>query len=471
MHNGINLEKKESFTIQCALVSVVRSTPWNTFWFLFVLLLSGCNDEERNAGFQVVPIRNNGPGDRAQSYVAFIPPTQKELFPVLLFLHGHGEKGSDGLFQISNNFGQSVWRRRNQFPFLVVCPQCPTGYEWEATGPNGTHAIESLNDAIRKFRGDPQRIFIAGVSSGAGGAMEIYSSNPDRFAGILLCSSGVGGESALVPTTALPIRNLVNKYDRPGLLSETESSKLKWIKGGHSPSVSVIEGSSTLPHNAWDESYDSPVNFAWMLSSAQLGRSDAPANFQLLSSEQILKTWNHSSANQWNSADSNELCSEPSEEQSYLRSPFFNGDAEIHFEVFLKSTSSVQLQVRCDQPDAIPNFGEAIELVLELPDSGTGGVLNDNGDWIAPLEPAAQRALLEGWNEIRIKKRSNMLTVELCLWPTIQIQGLKISSGIQWAFLNGSSATRVRNVRIYSLEQKKPSVESTQQKSKAVIDP
>jgi len=86
-----------------------------------------------------------------------------------VFLHGHREKGNDGLFQISNNFGKSVWRSRNKFPFLAVCPQCPIGYEWDSDGPNGRHAIECLSDAIRRFKGDPNRVFIAGISSEADG--------------------------------------------------------------------------------------------------------------------------------------------------------------------------------------------------------------------------------------------------------------------------------------------------------------
>ena len=425
-----------------------RFSPRKVCSFCFLLVVVGCDPASNKEGFQVVPIYNQGPGQRAQNYIAFVPSTQSESFPVLLFLHGHGEKGSDGLFQISNNFGQSVWRRRNQFPFLAVCPQCPIGYEWEADGPNGTHAIECLSDAIRRFKGDPKRVFIAGISSGANGAMDLFSSNPHRFAGILLCSSGVGGDLAFVPSTNLPIRSLVNKYDRVELLRETNVSKLKWMNAGLSPSVSIIQGSRTLPHNAWDETYDSPVSLAWLLQSTRAIGNNAPLGFQLLPSLQVLKSWNQSSSNLWKSIESDELFGEPSDEESYLRSPFQHGDAEIHFEFFLEPKTKVQLQVRCETPDAIPGFGSAIDLVLELPESGTGGVRNENGDWIALLDSAAQHALLEGWNEVRIKRDSRNLTVTVGLWPTIQIDGLKVESGVQWSILNGTSGTRVRNIRI-----------------------
>ncbi|MFG0261790.1 MAG: hypothetical protein ACF788_05305, partial [Novipirellula sp. JB048] len=84
-----------------------------------ILLLPGC---DQSTGFQVVPLANQFNASGPQRYVAFVPESQSEqtLLPVLLFLNGVGENGNDGLFQLSNNFGQDIWRRRNQLPMLIV---------------------------------------------------------------------------------------------------------------------------------------------------------------------------------------------------------------------------------------------------------------------------------------------------------------------------------------------------------------
>ncbi len=415
--------------------------------FFLVLVLAGCALRPSKEGFKVVPIRNGGPGERAQKYVAFVPKPNSRPLPVLLFLHGHGEKGSDGLFQISNNFGQSVWRRRNQFPFLSVCPQCPMDDNWESNGPNAKHAIDCLNDAIARFQGDPKRVFIAGISSGAEGAMQIYSSNPNLFAGILLCSSGLDGDMALAPSVNLPIRNLVNKHDQSLLRLNADAANLKWLKAGLSPSVSIVNGSPSLPHNAWDETYESPISLAWLLQSTGSTGDTAPSGFQLLSSQQVLDFWEQSSNNLWKSVETYELLGAPSDDESYLRSPFQDGDAEIHFEVFLEPKTNVQLQVLADKPDAIPKFGSAIDLLLELPDLGTGGVRDDKGTWLAPLDAAAQHALVEGWNEVRIKRRSGTLTIHLGLWPAIELNGIRPDARIRCGIRNGTSGSKVRYIR------------------------
>lgn len=431
------------------------------FSLCFLLLCFGCDSTSHQSGFKRVSIPNPGPGHRSQKYLAFVPPDLKEPVPVLLFLHGHGEKGSDGLFQVSNNVGQNIWRRRNQFPFLTVCPQCPLNDNWDSDGPNAKHAIDCLNDAIKRFHGDPKRVFVAGISSGADGAMQLYSANPDRFAGIFLCSSGVGGARISVPDADVPTLNLVNKYDRAILQQDALDAGLKWMQAGLSPSVTIVNGSPTLPHNAWDQAYDSPITLSWLLKSVRSGSNGNTANarFELLSSEHILKTWqSNSNNNNWKPIDQYELWYEPNQDESSLRSPWLKEDCDLHFEVFLEAKSQVRFQLLSKESDAFPRFGSGIELVLELPIQGTGGVRHLTGNWIERLDPAAQHSLLEGWNEVRIQKTASNVTVHIGLWPALEADLSRKESQLQLGLLGGASGFRVRNIRMKQSPHRLPSI-------------
>ncbi|HAC93055.1 MAG TPA: hypothetical protein DCF63_20850, partial [Planctomycetaceae bacterium] len=65
-------------------------------------------------------------------YILFLPYSKREneKLPVILFLNGYGENGTDGVKQLSNNFGQQIWELRGRFPFIVVAPQMSHDSSW-----------------------------------------------------------------------------------------------------------------------------------------------------------------------------------------------------------------------------------------------------------------------------------------------------------------------------------------------------
>src|SRR5438874_450812 len=97
-------------------------------------------------------------GGRSLLYVVYVPRdyTAKKPWPVILFLHGAGERGDDGLAQTQVGIGPAIRLHPDRFPCLVVMPQAPRDDGWR--GPDNDLALKALDDVVRKYHGDPSRL-------------------------------------------------------------------------------------------------------------------------------------------------------------------------------------------------------------------------------------------------------------------------------------------------------------------------
>jgi predicted peptidase len=113
--------------------------------------------------------------------------------PVILFLHGAGERGTDGIRQKETGLGPAL--RKNPVPAIVVYPQLPPDAQW--LGEHADAAMQALDDAIREFDGDPQRVYLTGMSLGGYGVWHLALAHPDRFAALVPVCGGIApAESA-----------------------------------------------------------------------------------------------------------------------------------------------------------------------------------------------------------------------------------------------------------------------------------
>src|SRR5215472_5994663 len=125
-------------------------------------------------------------------YQVFVPSnyTPHKSWPVVLFLHGSGERGSDGLLQTEVGMGRAIRYAGANFPFIVVFPQCRRDRYW--TDPDMQNvALIALDQTIREFHGDPERTYLSGLSMGGYGVWEIATHNPGRFAAFVPICSGL----------------------------------------------------------------------------------------------------------------------------------------------------------------------------------------------------------------------------------------------------------------------------------------
>lgn len=411
-----------------------------------LLLFAGCDHAEppgNTTDFLVEAVTADA--HRDQPYVVFIPHDHDpaEKLPVILFLNGWGQNGDDGLRQVSNNFGQDVWRRRNQMPFLAVCPQCSKEGYWAPGNPDGEFALACLDAAIAKYGGDPERVYVTGTSSGGAGAIQFASAYPDRFAAVLQVSSGYSGDVERLAESQMPIWAIVNRNDGQDWVRSIRESRPKWLEAGLSPIVIEADRMTGNQHNAWDEAYGPTVAYEWLLEQ-RLSRNETLTSFELLSSKDLLARWEDRGSAQWSVNEQDELFGAAEKRRGLLLSPEIPDNAECHLDVFLKPAQRLRLGVL----PAGAAESELTEIILELPEAGTGGIRSAKGEWLASLDPAAQQALYRGWNDVRLERQGGRITLRLNGWPAARLDDPAKGQSLQWALIaSPREPVRVRYLR------------------------
>ena len=196
-------------------------------------------------------------------YWAFIPTDRSaesaKGLPLLIFLHGLGECGSnpDAVKKHGPPKILDTARAKN-WPFITVSPQCPAGKYWSP------QQILLLVDAVaKKFTVDSQRIYLTGLSMGGFGTWMILNENPNRFAAAApVCG---GGDPAWAKNYVnIPIwifhggaDNVVN----PKFSHDFEEAIKK--AGGSKCKLTIYPG---VGHDAWTRTYNNPELYKWFLS-------------------------------------------------------------------------------------------------------------------------------------------------------------------------------------------------------------
>ncbi len=114
-------------------------------------------------------------------------PTEK--YPVILFLHGSGERGDS--IELVKAWGPPRIAEDKGLPFIVVSPQCPKDTRWIALL---LPLRDLLEEIIHKYPVDTTRIYLTGLSMGGFGTFALAQAYPEYFAAIApVCGGGTPG--------------------------------------------------------------------------------------------------------------------------------------------------------------------------------------------------------------------------------------------------------------------------------------
>ncbi len=218
-------------------------------------------------------------GEHSAAYQVYVPRDYdgSRPWPVILFLHGAGERGTDGLLQTEVGIGSAIRRNPSRYPALVVMPQSPRDSVWQ--GAPAQAALAALDRTIAEFNIDPARVYLTGMSMGGNGSWYLAYHHPDRFAALAVICGFVSPFRA--------VRSFVP--DGEGTLYERLAERIAhlpvWlVHGAADPVVPVVESRAMhdalkarggdvhyveLPnvgHNAWDPAYQSPELIQWLLA-------------------------------------------------------------------------------------------------------------------------------------------------------------------------------------------------------------
>lgn len=211
-------------------------------------------------------------GDESR-YVVFLPRgyDQSHRYPAIVFLHGAGAQGTDGRRQLTA-FAPSINRRKDSFPFIVVFPQAPSG-DWHPETGQGDLAMAVLDDVMRVYSVDPDRVALTGVSMGGEGTWSLAAAYPDRWSAIVpLCGSG---DPTIVERFAhIPCWCFQGGADR-STYPERSRAMVRGLRiAGGQPIYTEYPG---VGHNCWDRAYDSEDLFEWLITQRRSSRSmDSP---------------------------------------------------------------------------------------------------------------------------------------------------------------------------------------------------
>lgn len=116
--------------------------------------------------------------------------------PVVVFLHGSGEIGVDGVKPTQVGLGPHLRSHPDDFPAIVVFPQIREGESWD---DGADFAFAALRAASAEFNGDPDRTYLTGVSLGGYGVWTLARLQPGLFAALVPVCGGIGRDTATAP--------------------------------------------------------------------------------------------------------------------------------------------------------------------------------------------------------------------------------------------------------------------------------
>ncbi len=227
---------------------------------IFVLGVSAARAGDAKTGF-VNMIHKGKDGD--SKYVVFVPHsyTGEKAMPLILFLHGAGERGDDGLASVTQGIGNGIKFKNNEkkFPFFVVFPQCKLKGSWKAGGADADRALAILDEVQKAYKIDDKRLYLTGLSLGGSGTWSLAAAHPTKWAAIAPICGGADPDMA-VKIKDLPCWCFCGDQDG-GI--EKNRAMVKALKAaGGNPRYSEYP---YVGHNSWDSAYVTPELYTWFL--------------------------------------------------------------------------------------------------------------------------------------------------------------------------------------------------------------
>lgn len=228
-------------------------------------------------------------GGSSRPFSVWVPPgyNGENQWPAILFLHGAGERGDEGLMSTQVGLGYAIRRQPERWPAIIVFPQSPRERQW--AGDAEKIALAALAQVEKEFRVDPDRVYLTGLSMGGAGTWSIANQFPEKFAAVAPICGWV------VPMADRPEyhRDLrVSKID-PQAPYDSVARRLRevpiWIWHGSEDRSVPVEESRRMAdalasagarearydelegvgHNSWDAAYLESELAEWMLGHSR----------------------------------------------------------------------------------------------------------------------------------------------------------------------------------------------------------
>jgi len=219
---------------------------------------------------------------RSYRYQVYVPANYqtKSSWPAILFLHGAGERGDDGLLPTNVGLGPAIRENPSRYPAIAVFPQVPRDSQW--VGAPGDMAVAALQQTMREFKVDPSRVYLTGLSMGGHGTWYVAYRHPQLFAAVVpICGwvrefARFRGSVPVVPgDSAAVMPNLVQRLARvPIWIFHGEVDQVVDVNGSREPFNALKAASADVrytellgtDHNSWDAAFASEEFVRWLFA-------------------------------------------------------------------------------------------------------------------------------------------------------------------------------------------------------------
>lgn len=175
--------------------------------------------------------------------------------PLILFLHGAGERGRR-VEDVAREGLPRLIEQGTDLPFIVVAPQCPPETWWSVSA-----LTRLLDDVETTLPVDPARVYLTGLSMGGFGSWALAAQQPGRFAAVAPICGGGDPESA-AQLAGVPIWAFHGARDDIVPQSRSDEMVAAVRAAGGDPRYTVYPD---LAHDSWTVTYENPELYAWFL--------------------------------------------------------------------------------------------------------------------------------------------------------------------------------------------------------------
>lgn len=246
----------------------------NGLMSLFLIaLLAGCttpHDKTPQTTMQTQQCFKKSLSRTAQlDYLLFLPEGYKKSgthrSPLMLFLHGAGERGTN-VQKVAAHGPPKVVKTKRDFPFVLVSPQCPDDRTWR-----DDELLALLDDIVARHNIDTNRIYVTGLSMGGYGSWSLGTKYPERFAAIApICGGGEQIPVLLAPPAkkkslqSLGVWAFHGAKDSVVPLEESQRMTNALMRAGCKDVKLTVY--PNLDHDSWTRAYNEPEIWNWFLA-------------------------------------------------------------------------------------------------------------------------------------------------------------------------------------------------------------
>ena len=197
-------------------------------------------------------------------YLLYLPPNYDKgdkPFPLILFLHGAGERGTD-LSKVKIHGPPKLVEKQRDFGFIVVSPQA-SKFGWDAKA-----LLKLLDEIEEKYKVDKDRVYLTGLSMGGYGTWALAAEAPKRFAAIAPICGG-GNPATAKKLKDVPIWVFHGAKDNAVPLARSEQMVDALKKAGAKEVKFTVYPDAG--HDSWTATYNNQELYQWFLAHKRKG--------------------------------------------------------------------------------------------------------------------------------------------------------------------------------------------------------